>query len=229
VLVLQEDVLSIKRRKKKRCWRLALGGGQTTDATLVAGRHLIVAQGSTLLKCYNQQKSEDEARALSVACWPKHEVLQVSACVNDGERFIAAARGAAVSVWAVDPDQGSLKLEFVLHGHASSVGAVYLGASVAAAADRDGILKAWRLPEPAQEPEEVSTAVLTLRAHEKEVTCLAGRAEDALVVSCSPVSFQFLNRINFDSINRIQNRLLSCLIRPFFLTAIIPFPLYFPI
>jgi len=181
LLVLQDDVLTIKRKKKKRLHRLAMGGGQATDACIVANKHLIVAQGSTLLRRYSLS---GQNRTLAVAAWPGQEAVLVKECVRGGHCFVCAGRQTQVSIWRANEE--GLHMELILAGHAANIGAVYLGGPVAAAADRDGVLKAWKLPEGAEK--KLTSATLTLRAHEKEITCLAGRSEDAVVVSCSPVS-----------------------------------------
>ena len=138
-----------------------------------------------VIKCYdlgcNGSEGEEDKAAdgvgsrLSVAAADEEDVVLVSACKSGSSRFATSGRGAVITVWELDPSpKRSCRLEkrSVLRGHASSVAAVHFSGDEVVTADRDGVLKLWRI---SSESGRQASAAVTVRAHEKEVTCLSGR------------------------------------------------------
>ncbi len=169
--VFQEGVLfrlGEAGEKKLQCH--SLHNGQISDADVVGEKYLVVVQGNSVVKCYDACDID----VMAAAALQDDDAVSVSSSKQvDSLSFATTGRSAAVTIWEVreEPD---LKVEpkLTLRGHSTRVTALFFAGSSAVTADQDGILKLWRVD--GTDPSTCG-AVSTVRAHEKEISCLAGR------------------------------------------------------
>ncbi|CAM9766394.1 unnamed protein product [Chrysoparadoxa australica] len=168
------------------------GDEQEQPARDGAGQWLAVLTNSPQVRLFKQ---EDFSTLLLDA----HTDTVLSAAVNrDGSIMATASKDKRVLIWAVASVPPRVLLKCT--GHTDSVGAVSLsnkpgpyrgGGAFAVSGSIDKTLKKWLLPKDSGDDESsgsegaVTSAAISVRAHEKDINAVAVSPNDALVATAS--------------------------------------------
>lgn len=175
--IVQDDLISQCTFDSGNASILCSNQHETLDMCVVADVWLVIATMSPIIKVYNAETGR------LIVAQGGHTSSVLSVCQGPSENtFVSCGKDHSVCLWSLDQEEEQVHLIAKGSGHSSYVGAVACADNLIFSASKDGILKAWIVP---QHSDSDMQTLRTLMAHDQEINSLSVSKNGSFVASAS--------------------------------------------